>query len=162
MENIICNFKLPDGSLVACDFYDTNGTERYRAVNESYYKKVDGCIIIYDITNSKSFDIIEEYFIPKIQEKCINNIPVFILGNKTDMNSERKISVEQGKRLASIYKYYFDEISSIEKININEIFQIIIIKIKEFVKNRGPNNNDDILRIRINPQERNNRCFRCC
>ena len=47
-------FKLSDGSIINCCIVDTNGTERYRALNENYFRQADGCIIIYDITNEQS------------------------------------------------------------------------------------------------------------
>jgi Ras-related protein Rab-8A len=168
MENIVSNFKLSDGSLVTCNFYDTNGTERFRPVNEPYYKKVDGCLIVYDITNQKSFDEIEEYFIPNIQDKCKENIPVFILGNKSDLKDKRIISVEQGNQLALRYNYIFKEISSVKNSNLNDIFQRIIRMIKRYVDNRDnrehyENQNIQDLNNINNPQggENYGRCPKC-
>ena len=77
METIFSSFNLSDNNPVGCYFYDTNGTQRFRIVNEAFYKKVDGCLIVYDITNQKSFDEIENYFIPTIKNNCIKNIPTF-------------------------------------------------------------------------------------
>ena len=161
IENIIPSFKLPDGTFVRCNFFDTNGTTKFKIVNEPYYKKVDGCIIIYDITNQKSFDEIEEFFIPQIQEKCKENIPVFILGNKSDLKDERIISAEQGNQLASKYNYIFEEISSVQYLNMNDIFQNIIRTIKIYVEKRDNyeyNNIDDISIRRMEDRK----CRGCC
>ena len=161
MEIINNTFKLSDGTIVGCNFYDTNGTQRYRSVNEALYKKVDGCIIIYDITNKNSFDEIENYFIPKIKEKCKENIPVLIIGNKIDMNDNRKVSTEEGKELASKYGFIFNETSSIENLNINDIFRIIIEITNNYcIKNREENENNNPIRIEHQIEQR--RCFNCC
>ena len=49
---------------------DTAGQERFRSINTSYYRKADCCLLVYDITNRKSFEEIENYFNEKIKEKC--------------------------------------------------------------------------------------------
>ena len=49
---------------------DTAGQERFKAINTSYYRKADCCLLVYDITNRKSFEEIENYFNEKIKEKC--------------------------------------------------------------------------------------------
>jgi len=144
METIFSAFNLSDNNPVGCYFYDTNGTQRFRLVNETFYKKVDGCIIVYDITNQKSFDEIEDYFIPTIKEKCIKNIPTLLLGNKSDLNDLRKISFSQGEQLALKYNFIFRETSSVENNNINDIFKTIIEQTYYHCKDREKNDTDSI------------------
>ena len=144
MEIIFSAFNLSNNKSVGCYFYDTNGTQRFRIVNETFYKKVDGCIIVYDVTNQKSFDEIEDYFIPTIKEKCIKNIPILLLGNKSDLKVLRKISVNQGEQLALKYNLIFKETSSVENSNINDIFRTIIEQTYYYCKDRERNDNDSI------------------
>ena len=144
METIFSAFNLSDNNPVGCYFYDTNGTQRFRIVNEAFYKKVDGCIIVYDITNQKSFDEIENYFIPTIKNNCIKNIPTLLLGNKSDLEHLRKISVNQGEQLALKYNFIFRETSSVENSNINDIFKTIIEQTYYDCKDREKNDNDSI------------------
>ena len=49
-------YQLSDGSLVKCYLYDTNGQEKFGALSDNYYRKADGCILVYDITNKESFN----------------------------------------------------------------------------------------------------------
>ena len=67
-------YMLSDGSIINCIILDTGGAERFRAINENYYRKADGCILVYDITSEKSFNELKEYYIPKLKEKCKENI----------------------------------------------------------------------------------------
>ena len=159
MEIIYNTFRLSDGTIIGCYFYDTNGTLRFRTVNESYYKKVDGCIVIYDITDQNSFDEIENYYIPNIKEKCKENIPTLVLGNKLDMNEMRKVSFEKGKQLALKYGFLFNETSSIENANLNDIFQIII-EITNDKTEKRENENDR--QININNQMGRRLCLKYC
>ena len=64
------SYKLSDNSILNISVLDTAGQEVYRAMNETYYKKADCCILIYDITNRKEFNEIKEYFKVKIKELC--------------------------------------------------------------------------------------------
>ena len=121
-------FRLSDGSIINCCIVDTNGTERYRALNENYFRQADGCIIIYDITNEQSFEEIKEYYIPKIKDKCKENITTILLANKKDKDNERKISIEQGNQLALENNFIFKETSCSERANVSDAFQTIIEK----------------------------------
>ena len=51
LPNYYCNFRLSNGSLVNVQIMDTAGQEAYRAINASYYKKADCCLLVYDISN---------------------------------------------------------------------------------------------------------------
>ena len=92
-------------------------------------KKIDGCLIIYDITNRRSFEEIEKYYIPKLKEKCKKDIFILLLGNKNDLGDKRKISYEEGKELALKYNFFFKEVSCLENINVFLTFQKIIEKL---------------------------------
>lgn len=161
IENSFATFKLTNGEVIRCNFYDTNGTKRFRPSIEPYYKKINGCIIVYDITKKSSFDEIEDYYIPKIKEKCKENTAILILGNKADQQNMRKVSFEEANQLASRYHYLYKETSCIKNINLTDVFKIIIeYTYKNFVKRlRVERNNNPPIRINNGISIR--RCFRC-
>lgn len=157
-------YKLSNGSIIGCTIFDTNGTDRYRFLNETYYKKIDGCLIVYDISNRRSFDEIEKYYIPKLKEKCKKNIVTVLLGNKKDMEDKRKISFEEGNELAKKYNFIFKEASCFENINVFDVFQTIIEK-TFYDKREDINNNrdDDSISLSIDRHiNLNRRKFKCC
>lgn len=157
-------YKLSNGSIIGCTIFDTNGTDRYRFLNETYYKKIDGCLIVYDISNRRSFDEIEKYYIPKLKEKCKKNIVTVLLGNKKDMEDKRKISFEEGNELAKKYNFIFKEASCFENINVFDVFQTIIEK-TFYDKREDINNNQDEDSISLSIDRHinlNRRKFRCC
>jgi GTPase SAR1 family protein len=67
IEHNINKYMLSDGSIIYCSIIDTSGTERFRALNDNYYRQADGCILVYDITNERSFEEIRDYYIPKLK-----------------------------------------------------------------------------------------------
>lgn len=135
---------LSDGSIISCSIFDTSGSERFRSLNENFFRKADGCILVYDITNEKSFEEIKEYYIPKIKEICIKDIKTILLGNKIDMENERIISEEEGINLAAENKFIFKETTSLETSNVFNAFQTIIELTNFDIKKRGKSDNETI------------------
>lgn len=44
--------------------WDTAGQDRFRTITSAYYRGVDGIIMVYDLTDPKSIDDLEKYWIP--------------------------------------------------------------------------------------------------
>ena len=61
-------FQLSNGSVVNCFIYDTAGQERYKSLCETYYKRADAILLVYDISNKDSFELIKKYYSPHIKE----------------------------------------------------------------------------------------------
>ena len=117
------SFKLTDGSLVNVQITDTSGQERYRALNQFYYRNADCCLLVYDISNRKSFEECS-YYAAEIKERCKKNIKVILLGNKTDL--KRVILSEEGANLALKNNYIFMETSCKKNKNVADAFQTLI------------------------------------
>ena len=117
---------MSDGSVINCLVYDTCGQERYNAINESYFKKADAALLVYDITERKSFDIVKNYYCIKIKEYCKKNIPIILLGNKADKEDNRKVQTEEGIQLALQEKYKFKETSCLKNENVADAFEALI------------------------------------
>ena len=135
-------FQLPDGSYVNCEIMDTGGQEEFNAQNKIYYKRADCCLLVYDITNQQSFDEIENYYVKEIKNNCIENIPVILLGNKTDLEDQRVITIKDGTDLATKYNFTFMETSCEENYNVANAFETLILMTNdEMIKNKRFNYN---------------------
>ena len=121
--------------------WDTAGQERYRAITSSYFKGSNGCFIVYDITNEASFNNIENWY-EQIQKETSKDIPILLVGNKCDLEDERKVPIEKGKEKAQNLNCAFFETSALKKINIDKIFEELVNNIYE--KTGGNRNDDDI------------------
>ena len=49
------------------DIWDTAGQEKYRCLAKVFYKECNGCLLIYDICDKKSFEELKNYWIPEIR-----------------------------------------------------------------------------------------------
>ena len=129
---------MTDGSLVNIQILDTAGQERFKAINTSYYREADCCLLVYDITDRKSFDDIKNYFLEKIKENCKENIQIILLGNKTDLEHQRQIKPEEGANLAGENNFIFMETSCLKNTNVSDAFETLIeLTNREMMKNKN-------------------------
>ena len=119
--------------------WDTAGQERYRSITSSYYKGSHGCFIVYDITNESSFNNVEKWY-EYVQKEAGKNISIILVGNKCDLENERKISKEKGQEKAKNLKCAFFETSALSGVNISQIFEELTNNIYD---STGGNKNDE-------------------
>ena len=121
------NFKI-ENNIVKVQIWETAGEERYRSITNAYYKGAKGSLLIYDITNKKSFENIEKW-ISDLKANTGDNISMILLGNKTDLEEKRVVSTEEGKNKAEFYNITFMETSAFNGNNIQEAFNELITDI---------------------------------
>ncbi|KAL2102166.1 hypothetical protein ACEWY4_001334 [Coilia grayii] len=102
---------------IALQLWDSAGQERYRSITKQFFRRVDGVVIIYDITAEESFQAVGPW-ITNIYEAVGNDIPIMILGNKMDLESERAVSLNRGQRLTEECHLMFYEVSAFSGYNI--------------------------------------------
>ena len=138
-------YQLSDGSLVAINIVDTAGQERYRSLNKSYYNRADGCLLVYDITSKDSFKELENYFLNDINDLCKKNIKIILLGNKTDLEEQRQIPIEEGENFASSNEFMFMETSCLLNRNVADSFETLIeLTYFDNIKNNKGNKENNI------------------
>ena len=101
-----------DDEKVRVDYIDTAGQETFRAISANYIKKADGVILIFDITERSSFDLINMWIDEINKNNNINNIGKILLGNKIDLEDQREVEIDEGENLASSIKCKYLEVSA--------------------------------------------------
>uniref|UniRef100_A0A8C5ADE2 EF-hand domain-containing protein n=1 Tax=Gadus morhua TaxID=8049 RepID=A0A8C5ADE2_GADMO len=110
---------LVDNSQVALQMWDTAGQERYRSITKQFFRKADGVVVMYDITSELTFTGVRQW-LTSVQEDADEEIPVMILGNKTDKEREREVQTAAGVRLAKDGQFIFYECSACSGHNVME------------------------------------------
>ena len=62
-----------EGKIIKFHIWDTAGQEKYRSIGKIFYKDANAAILVYDITNKKSFDEIKKYWYKEIKENTPEN-----------------------------------------------------------------------------------------
>ena len=111
---------LDNGNKVRLEIWDTFFREKFKAFFRIFYKSADGIILIYDITNRNSFEELDHCFNEIIY--CYSKyIPIFLVGNKIDLEDRREITFAEGKEFSEKHGLMFCECSAIGA-NITFIF----------------------------------------
>ncbi|XP_069031269.1 ras-related protein Rab-8B isoform X2 [Embiotoca jacksoni] len=79
-----------DGKKIKLQIWDTAGQERFRTITTAYYRGAMGIMLVYDITNEKSFDNIRNW-IRNIEELAIDYGIKFL-----ETSAKSSINVEEG------------------------------------------------------------------
>ena len=124
------NVQLENGKMVKIQVWDTAGQDRFRSITKNYYKGAHGIILIYDVTEQKSFDNVKNWM-AQIKEEVSERVSIVLVGNKIDDEDNRKISTEQGESMAKEYEIMFFECSAKTGQNIDEIFNNLVKKVVE-------------------------------
>ena len=74
--------------------WDTAGQERFQSLGVAFYRGADSCVLVYDITDDKSFKNLEnwmEEFLAQASPRNPSAFPFVVLGNKADLASSRRV-----------------------------------------------------------------------
>ncbi|RUS88303.1 hypothetical protein EGW08_003941, partial [Elysia chlorotica] len=127
------------GENVKLQIWDLGGQERFRTISVSYYRGARGMLMVYDVTNRKSFDHIED-LLEEVRRYAHEDIVIFIVGNKADHNeSKREVSYEEGKQFADYHGLSYVETSARDNVNVNEAFDEFVSQVVEQYKNDRAN-----------------------
>ena len=92
--------------------WDCCGQEVYRSLVTSFYRNAEVCLLVYDVTNEESFKNIENWVNDVKAQKTDELIHFILIGNKIDLEKERKISKEAGNKFAEEKGMKFVEVSA--------------------------------------------------
>lgn len=115
---------------IRIQIWDTAGQVQYKAITRNLFLKVMGAIIIYDITNEKSYNNLKSW-VQLIREECGSHMQIIIVGNKCDLDSERKINQDEVMNYAEEEKIEYIETSCKTGENVHKVVKTICEKILE-------------------------------
>ena len=129
---------------IKLQIFDTSGQERFRTLTKNYYHGADGIIMVFDLKRNETFEELT-YWMEEINKNCDKKkISLILVGNKNDGNlEERKISQEQGKKMAESYNFNYIETSAITNFNIKECFDLMVHSLFEKSVNNAKNNKEE-------------------
>ena len=89
------------------DIWDTAGQEIYRSISKLFYNGASIGILVYDITNKKSFDSLKEYWYKELKENTDNGVIFFLVGNKVDLFESEQVNEQEAKELQILLELDF-------------------------------------------------------
>jgi Ras-related protein Rab-1A len=146
-----------DDKRVKLQIWDTAGQERFKNITAAYYRGALGVMLVYDITDVETFKALNSWLI-EIEKNANKNVVKLLVGNKIDLEEQRKITYQQGSEFAESYGMSFIETSVKNNANVNEAFEklgreIMVLTANEKEKNIGVSNNKKKKPIDLSKQQ---------
>ena len=114
--------------VIRLDLWDTAGQEQYRAIGRFFYKEAYIVCLVYDITNSASFENVKNIWHEELEKYGEEYKVVAVLGNKTDLFIKEDVSEEEARKYADEIKALFELTSAKTGDGIEEIFDELVEK----------------------------------
>lgn len=119
-----------DGEVALLDILDTAGQVEFTAMRDQYMRCGEGFIICYSICDRHSFQEALEYRKLIARVRLTEEIPLVLVANKLDLQSQRKVSTEEGRNLAMQFGCPFYETSAALRCNVDESFFTLVREIR--------------------------------
>lgn len=150
-----------DSKNVSLQLWDTAGQERFRCITQSYFRKADGVMLMYDCTNEQSFLNVRQWM-SDLEEVASRGIPIMLVSNKTDlrevfkMQGKTVVDKESGEKISTEMKAIFVETSAKDGSNINEA---VVALTRSMIKNAAPQEKDSLT---LNDKPSKGFAAKCC
>ena len=146
-----------DNKIIRIKIWDTAGQERYKAITKCFFQRAQGIIIVFDVTNKRSFDDLKMW-IDSINSQSkltedLENMPIIIIGNKIDL-PKRVIDKETALNFAKEQNLDYYETSAKTGEGIDNAIKELVKKVMVYINKK---NGTDNLKLIENSSKR-----KCC
>jgi small GTP-binding protein len=117
-----------NNNKIRVQLWDTAGQEKYKAITKNLFLKVQGTLVVFDITNDNSFNNAKKW-VNSIKDECGKTMQMILIGNKSDLEEKRVVSQEEASQYAEEEKIEYIETSSKTGENIQRAINSICQKI---------------------------------
>jgi len=118
------------GQKIELEIWDTAGQERFKSLTKNSYQGADGIILMYDITQKKTFKNIKNWYNNIKESIDISQVALIIVGNKID-EPNVEVTKDVAEKFCEQYNIQLIETSCKENINIQETFNSLIEKMMQ-------------------------------
>jgi small GTP-binding protein len=118
-EFLLMHFKVNE-LKIKLQIWDTCGQEMYRSLIQGFYRNTSLALVVYDVSRKETYDALD-IWIKDIRDHTEQDIPIFVAGNKCDL--QRAVQAEEAKVYSvSSRTKYFTECSAKTGQNVKDIF----------------------------------------
>ena len=142
-----------ENKIIKIQLWDICGSERIRIVSPIYYRRTNGAIVAYDISDKWSFDQVK-FWVNEVKKHPEIKTNVVIVGTKCDI-LDREVTEEEGKKLADELGVKYFETSAKTGYNVNEAYNFFI---KDIIDNNKDFESEKIELRKGNKIDKKKRC----
>jgi Ras-related protein Rab-11A len=119
----------------SCDFHRIN-PQLQPLPARSYYRGAAGALLVYDISNHRSFEDAERW-LAELREHADSRIVIMLVGNKSDLRHLRAVTKEEAMAFAERYDLAFIETSALDATGVEIAFHRILTEVYHTVSKRA-------------------------
>uniref|UniRef100_A0A8D0BCK3 RAB42, member RAS onco family n=1 Tax=Salvator merianae TaxID=96440 RepID=A0A8D0BCK3_SALMN len=126
--------ELPPGIRVKLQLWDTAGQERFRCITRSFYRNAVGVLLVFDMTNRRSFENIFDWYneVTNVMDKVV----FLLVGHKSDLHCVNRVTVEEAEGLAMSLGTRFIETSAKDNVNVDLAFETMANAVYEALRQK--------------------------
>ena len=110
--------------------WDITGQFKFKSIRKRLYEGLEGLLLIFDLTYSKSFESFKAWFEDvKKNSKKGGEIKGFLIGNKVDLSEQRIVNKSEAESLSHELNLEYFETSALSGENINSSFERLAEKL---------------------------------
>lgn len=104
--------------------WDTGGQERFSSIRPMYYRGSLGALLIFDLTSMASFEHLPQW-IEEVRANVNSDIPLLLVGNKSDLEDQREVSLEEINSFSDKFNLYYMETSAKTGEGVGDCFYVL-------------------------------------
>ena len=139
-----------DNGTVRLQLWDTAGQERFRSLIPSYIRDSQVAVIVFDLTSRESFASTANWILD-VRAQRGTDVIIVLVGNKTDLASERQVSSAEIEARASEQDILFIETSAKEGFNIKLLFRRLATALPNLESSATPPNDPQVINLTAPP-----------
>lgn len=102
-----------------------------RSITRAYYRNSVGGLLLFDITNRRSFQNIHNWLEEAKRHVQPHNIVFLLVGHKCDLEAQRQVTRQEAEKLAGVYGMQYVETSARDAINVEKVLEITTVPFNE-------------------------------
>ena len=152
-----------DDINVLVKLWDTAGQERFRAITPNTLRNAEGIMLVFNITDSESFDDLKvwlESIKTHFGEKNIP-IPIIIVGNKVDLEDKRDVEKDDANKFAQENNFKYFETSAKTGEGVDNAIRELVRQILASKDKEDPGEKNNNIKLQGNKDD-NKKKKGCC
>jgi len=103
--------------------FDLAGQQQFQRVRMTYFQGAKAGFLVYDCTRPDTFEAMRKWYVEA--KKAEKDIMLMLIANKVDLVDQRKVSEEEGKKLAVEFGIPYMEVNALNKEIVNDAFKAL-------------------------------------
>lgn len=121
------------GAKIKIQLWDTAGQERFHSITRAYFRSSSAVFMVFDVTARESFQHLSVWADDAIHLSPPQSVKVLI-GNKTDLTSQRAVSTEEAEEWAKQQEFAYYETSALSGDRVDDTFMKTAQKVFEMIQ----------------------------